>query len=102
MTIEFLSIASGIALSLILGFVPKLKDKFDVLTSEQKQLITLGLSALVGLVVFGLGCVGWAEGLGLPATECSATGIQQLIKMIAQVAGAAIVTYGGTKYIRKS
>ena len=102
MTTEFLAIASGIVLSLVLGFTPKLKDKFNLLTSEQKQLITLGLSALVGFFVFGLGCVGWAEGLGLPATECSATGIQQLIKMIFQVAAGAIVTYGGTKYIRKS
>jgi len=102
MTTEFLSIASGVVLSLLLSYVPWVKTKFEALSSEHKQLVTLGLAALVGLVVFGLGCVGWAEGLGLPATECSATGIQQLIKMIFQVAAGAIVTYGGTKYIRKS
>ena len=102
MTTEFLAIASGIVLSLVLSYFPKIKDKFNALESGTKQLVTLGVSALIGLVIFLLGCIGWAEGLGLPVMECSTNGIQQLIKMIVQVAGGAIVTYGGTKYLHKS
>ena len=102
MTTEFLSIASGVVLSLVLSYFPWLKDKFEALSSAYKQLVTLGLAAVIGLIIFGLGCAGWAEGLGLPVMECSTNGIQQLIKMIVQVAGGAIVTYGGTKYLHKS
>lgn len=102
MTVEFLSIACGVALSLVLSYVPGLKDKFDVLSSQYKQLITLGLAVVIGLLLFGLSCAGWAGGLGLPTLECSASGIQQLITVIFQVALGAVVTYGGTKYIHKS
>jgi len=102
MTTEFLSVACGIALSLLLSYVPGLKDKFEALTSQYKQLIVLGLAVVIGLVVFGLSCAGWASGLGLPVLECNASGIQQLITVIFQVAAGAVVTYNGTKYLHKS
>lgn len=102
MTVDFISYASGIALSLILGFAPKIKEAYNKLDSYQKQLVMLGLALIISLGIFGLSCAGWAEGLGLPVLDCSTNGFQQLLKLFGQVAGATILTYGGTKYLHKS
>jgi hypothetical protein len=79
MTATELSFVAGALLSLAFSYVPGLNSKFAALEPEKKRLVMLGLLALVSLVVFGLGCAGFAADLGLSVT-CDRAGAVGLLK----------------------
>ena len=87
---------AGVILSLVLSYFPYLKDKFEVLRPDYKQLIMLGLIAVVVFGRLGLGC------LGRDTTfVCSADGLWEAIQAfgVAVLFGAG--TYKATNYIGK-
>ena len=102
MTPEFLAGAAGIVLSLVLAYVPGIAPWFNNLDSQKKQLVNLGLIFLVSAVVFGPGCAGWAEGLGLPAVDCTVSGFQKFLQVFVLAAFGNVGAYASTKYLHQA
>jgi len=91
-----LSMLAGAILSLIFSYVPGLNNKFDELSAEYKRLVMLGLVILTAGAIYGLGCAGVSEDLGLAIT-CDKIGLLGLIKAILAAAVANQGTYGLTR-----
>ena len=58
MSSELLIVIAGVVLSLLFSYVPRLKDWFDPLWSNQKRLIMLAALLLSAGGVFALACFG--------------------------------------------
>ena len=67
---------SGVALSLLFSYVPKVKDWFGALESDYKRLVMLGALLLSAAGVMGLSCAGWYD-----LVTCDQAGIKQLIEV---------------------
>jgi hypothetical protein len=76
MDAEFLSLVSGVALSLLFSYVPKVKDWFGALESDYKRLVMLGALLLSAAAVMGLSCAGWYD-----LVSCDQAGIKQLVEV---------------------
>lgn len=99
MTAEQIAGAAGIILSLGFSFIPKLNTWYAGQTDQIKQAIMGGLMLIVGIVSYGLACLGWAEGFGIDVT-CDQGGAIRLITALVSAFIANFVTYGATKYLR--
>lgn len=102
MTAEFLAVAAGFVISAGLALIPGLKTWFEALTAQYKQLLNVGVTIVVAFAIWGLGCAGWAAGLGLPSLACTQTGLQSLLVVLFYALAANLTTYGSTKYITES
>lgn len=87
---------AGTALSLILAFFPKVKDWFDKLEPDYKQLIQLGTLAVVVFGTYGLGFLG--------QTDAFSTDLQGLFDAVVAYVLAIVAnagTYKATNYLGK-
>ena len=91
MTAETLSLAAGIALSLIFSYVPGLNAKFKALAPDFQRLIMLGSLAVTAVVVFGIACSGLFE-VGITCDQAGAVqlGTAFVLALIANQAAYAI------------
>lgn len=76
MNAEFLSLVSGVSISLLFSYVPKLKDWFGALEGDYKRLVMLGALLLSAAAVMGLSCAGWYD-----LVTCDQSGVKQLIEV---------------------
>lgn len=90
----------GFVMSLVLEYFPGIKTWYDNQQKGIKALIALGLSVLIGFVIFGFNCAGWWPGK-LPAIACTWSGVQELIIMIGIAWFSSQSTYLGARYIGK-
>lgn len=84
MTPETLSAAAAIVLSLVFSYMPGLAGKWALLASEQKKLIMLGLTVLVGIGAYGLACAGiltQLTGVAMACDQETALGLARSIVM---------------------
>lgn len=81
MTAGELSLIAGALLSLIFSYVPGLNSAFAGLATEIKRLIMLGLLVLVAGAVYGLACLGYAEGFGI-LVVCDQAGALALVQAL--------------------
>lgn len=68
--------------------------KFTALESNVKQLIQLGLMALVAGAAYGLSCTGYFNFL-----TCDTAGIFKALELFAVAVSSQVVTYKSTNYI---
>jgi len=99
MSAEFLTGVLGVVVSLVFLYVPGAKTWLDNQTSEIKQLVMLGLMALVAAGSLALTCAGFAADFGLPLT-CDRAGIVELIKAFFLAIGANQTTYMAVRVAR--
>lgn len=89
MTVENISQFYGIALSLLLAYLPVLSTWYNALGSTQKSQVMLG-GIFGGLaVVFALSCFG----LPLFGVACTVASAFELVKLLIQVAIANQASY---------
>lgn len=92
MTTESLAALAGSALSLALFYIPGLKAKYDVLTSEGKASVMALALVGVTLVITGLACANILSYFGL-TVECTAQSLIDLLKVLAAALVANQTTY---------
>lgn len=73
---NFLASVAGILLSLGFAYLPGVKEKFEVLTSQGKALTMAGLLLVAALVVFGLSC--WSPYEYITCDQTGAWGLAKL------------------------
>ena len=85
---QILTIISAALLSIILEYVPKVKDWFGKLTAAQKKQVN-GLGViLIALVIFGLGCWQALELPGwFPVVGCTQAGAWEMVAAVAVALG---------------
>jgi hypothetical protein len=92
-----LAAISGLVLSLVFSYVPKLNEWWEALETRQKRLYTAGLMLLVAGAAVGLACSGFGADFGLAIT-CDRAGVVGVVKafIAALVANQAafVVTKG--------
>ena len=81
LTPDLIVMVAGLLLAIVFDFVPKAKGWFDTKSVEMKRLINAGIMLLVVVVVFGFNCLGWGEGLGIPAVACTQAGALFMIQL---------------------
>ena len=81
LTPDLIVMVAGLLLAMVFDFVPKAKAWFDTKSVEMKRLINAGIMLLVVVVVFGFNCLGWGEGLGIPAVACTQEGALFMIQL---------------------
>lgn len=88
MTIDILTTAAGVIVSIIFSILPALKVKFDTLTENQKRLVMIGLMVVVALAAYGLSCAGYLAKL-FPAVKltCDEKGLWSLVELFALALG---------------
>ena len=91
---------AGAALSFLFAYVPKFKDWYGAKDAQTKQLIMLGLLALVAIVIGALNCVNVVSAY-LPVYSCDQVGIISLIEAFGVAVGGNIVAYQSTNYIKQ-
>lgn len=79
MSVEFLSMLAGAALSLIASYVPKFSPWFKALAPDGKRVIMLGALLVVSLLIFAAGCAK-LDLFGVPVT-CDVAGGVELLKI---------------------
>jgi hypothetical protein len=87
MTPEVLSSLSAAAWSLVLAYVPGIKQWYDSLTTERRPVVFAVLVIVTACAIFGFSCAGWF-GFSVPCTE---VGVQSLLVSIVM----ALATGGG-------
>lgn len=91
MNAESLSLAAGIALSLVFSYVPGLNAKFAALRPDYKRLIMLGALLVTAGAVFGIACSGWFDvGVGCNQAGAVEIGKAFVLALIANQAAYAI------------
>lgn len=80
MTQEQLTLFAGVALSLVLAYVPGIKTWYDPLEAQVKASIMAGLLLLVAIAVFGLSCGGFVQ-LGVTCDKQGIVGLVQIYIM---------------------
>lgn len=78
MTPEQLAEIAGVALSLILGYVPGLRQRYDALANEYKVALTGLLLVLTAAGVLAWGCRADPSGIG----ACMAAGWEQALSVL--------------------
>jgi hypothetical protein len=86
----------GVALQLIFKFVPKASDWYQ--SVENKGLVMLGLTVIVGLVYLGLACSPFAAQFDVTLT-CDNSAPFTLLKSLYIIASAQQLTYLYTRSI---
>jgi len=72
---ELIVSITGVIISLVFSYFPRLRTSFGALTQEVKSGIMLALMAAVVAAVAGLNCAGWVDA----GISCDQVGLQQLI-----------------------
>jgi hypothetical protein len=80
-SVEFLTSAAGVLLSLGFSYIPGLQAFFNELDGTHKRLVMLNLLALTSLSIFGLACLGWSQALGFQGATCSQAGALGQLKI---------------------
>jgi hypothetical protein len=80
MSVEEISAAAGVLLSLGFSYVPGLNDRYARLDPTRKRLVMLGLLALVAGAVYGLACLEYP--FDRPLAACSVQGAGGLLRML--------------------
>jgi len=88
---------AGALLSLAFAYFPYLKDKFEALRSDYKQLIQIGVIAVLIFGRVGLACIGRDN-----AFACTNNGVWQALEafVVAVVVNSGV--YKATNYIGKT
>lgn len=100
MTPEFLVLAFGVILSLVVSYVPGLNAAYDNLDGNYKRLIMLAGVVVIGAGVVGLNCAGISF-TGVPAVECSQSGVQAVVEAVIMAAIANQAAYALTPKLSK-
>lgn len=80
----------GVLLQLSLKYAPKVSGWYQ--NHQNKGLVALGLSALIGFVYFGLSCTPYAIQLNITLT-CTEDSVFTLLNAIFTIASAQQLTY---------
>lgn len=78
---DILVAVASSALSLLVAYVPGLKQKFEALTREEKARVMAALLIGVTLVIYGLACADLLHLFGL-AVACTAESAVELIQLL--------------------
>lgn len=70
-----LALAAGAVWSVLIGHVPTLKSRFDVLSGEAKRLVMTAVMAVTAVILYFVGCY---DILGI-SIECGRQGILDLL-----------------------
>jgi hypothetical protein len=91
MTSEMLVGATGILLSLLFSYIPKLNTWFGSQTEEYKKLFMLCALLVITLGIFGLGCAGVLAQLTGVAVACTWSSALDLVRLfvVAAIANQA-------------
>ena len=79
MTVESLSAAAGLVLSLCASYLPGFSGWYDLLDADFKRLVMLALLLATSLVCYGLACAGLGTQLGL-SLSCDQEGAISLLR----------------------
>ena len=102
MTADTLTLIVGSVLSLVFGYFPGLEGWYTSLKSEVKALIMIGLLLLTSAVIFGINCLGWAGGLGVPEVACTEAGLMEFVKIFFVALAANQSTYLITAQVKNN
>ena len=99
MTVETLSTAAGIALTLCASYLPGFSGWFEPLTPNAKRLLMLAFLALSSLASYALACAGLSAEIGL-SLSCDQPGALTVLRafvsaLIANQAAYAISPKAG-------
>jgi len=85
---------AGVILSFFMEWFPKFNAWYATLPQSKQKWVTIGLMAVVSGILFGMGCLGWLEGIipGL-GLQCTQQGAQEFIRIFFIVAFANQTTY---------
>lgn len=97
---EILFGLAGVLLSLFFSYVPKFKDWYNLKDSQTKQLVMLGLLALVTLATGALSCANVVTSV-LPVYTCDQAGIVSLVEAFFYAVVGNVVAYQSTNYIKQ-
>lgn len=89
---EVLNGASGVIISLIFSYVPKVQNWYAVLDSKNKRLVMLGMLFVVTVGIYALACLGVADRFGLQVT-CDQDGLVALVQAFLTALIANQATY---------
>jgi hypothetical protein len=92
MSAEYLASVAGIVLSLGFAYIPKLKDWYDLQTSQRKVQVMGAALVIVAGGAFGLACAQIATLTGLAIT-CDVPGAVSVIKVLIAALVANQATY---------
>jgi hypothetical protein len=98
---DFLALLAGGVLSLVLAYFPWVSAWYNKFDSPHKQFINLVALLFVSLAMFGLSCLGWLEGLGLPPVTCDQPGALALVRAFILALVGSSGTYTATKHLHK-
>lgn len=90
---ELIPYLAGVALSLVMAYVPGASDWYGALDGTRKRLVMLGLLFGVSIVYVALGCAPFGSVFGVPAEVCAAGGIAAVIRAFLAAAIANQSTY---------
>lgn len=88
MTVDILTYAAGILVSLAFAYMPKLKTWYDA-QGDNKGLVMLAALALVAGAAFGFSCAGWFD---VPVT-CDKPGLESLLVLFIKAVVANQATF---------
>jgi hypothetical protein len=91
MTVETLTMAAGVIISLVFSYVPGASGWFDGLGSLQKRLVMLTALFVAAAGAFGMACAGRLD------LACDGNGAWQLLELWLMAAVANQATYTMTR-----
>jgi hypothetical protein len=92
MTVEILARYAGVALSLLIAFVPPVARWYEAQSAQTKLGVMGGLLALMAVMIFGLSCAGWFADFTAGVT-CDQAGIEALVTIFINALVANQLTY---------
>ncbi len=75
---ELIPYLAGVALSLMMAYVPGASDWYGALDGTRKRLVMLGLLLVAASGYVALGCAPFGADFGVPAEVCAAGGVAAL------------------------
>lgn len=92
MTPEFLVLAFGVALSLVVSYIPGLNAAYAKLDGSLKRVVMLAGVIVIGASVYGMNCAGisWT---GVPSVACTQQGALGVVEAIILAAVANQTAY---------
>lgn len=82
MTPEYLAGLVAAILSILMEWVPGFYSWWNAFDESKRRLLSLAIFGLVGVAIYGLSCVGYAEVVGVPILACTNEGLIQLVRII--------------------
>jgi hypothetical protein len=98
---DLVALLAGGVLSLALAYFPWVATWYAKFDPPHKQFINLVCLLFVSLALFGLSCLGWLAGLGLPSITCDQAGALGLARAFILALVGSSGTYTATKYLHK-